>query len=356
MNNYIDYEVGRDTAVSGEVRKIQFTGKSTYIISLPKKWVRDMGLKAGDQFFLSKRGESIVLTPKELVKPKPQSMEATINILSKEDTGAIARKIIAAYLLGYNLIIVNAGGEHITSAQRNSIKDLVRKKLVGTEIIADSINEIRLQVLLSYPELSVQNALRRMCLITVSMYEDALKALKAINKELAREVVQLDDEVDRFGFYILRQLKAAVGNESILKGIGIPSPRACLGYRVVVKFVERVADHSVKIAENIFSLEKKPSEAFITSLYEIGIYSRNLFNDSVKALFSNDYQLAENVVSKSKAIVPLENELIRTISSRIEPKMTSNLRMMVESIRRTAEYAGDIAEVVLNLNVDQLLS
>jgi len=31
-----------------ETRKIQFTGKSSYIVSLPKQWVMDLGLKQGD--------------------------------------------------------------------------------------------------------------------------------------------------------------------------------------------------------------------------------------------------------------------------------------------------------------------
>jgi len=31
-----------------ETRKIQFTGKFTYIISLPKQWITDLGLKLGD--------------------------------------------------------------------------------------------------------------------------------------------------------------------------------------------------------------------------------------------------------------------------------------------------------------------
>jgi len=30
-----------------ETRKIQFTGKSTYIVSLPKQWITDLGLKQG---------------------------------------------------------------------------------------------------------------------------------------------------------------------------------------------------------------------------------------------------------------------------------------------------------------------
>ena len=32
-----------------QIRKIQFTGKSSYIVSLPKDWIKDQGLKQGDQ-------------------------------------------------------------------------------------------------------------------------------------------------------------------------------------------------------------------------------------------------------------------------------------------------------------------
>ena len=32
-----------------ETRKIQFTGKSSYIVSLPKQWIMELGLKQGDQ-------------------------------------------------------------------------------------------------------------------------------------------------------------------------------------------------------------------------------------------------------------------------------------------------------------------
>ncbi|MDH5794347.1 MAG: hypothetical protein OEZ18_07310 [Candidatus Bathyarchaeota archaeon] len=33
----------------------------------------------------------------------------------------------------------------------------------------------------------------------------------------------------------------------------------------------------------------------------------------------------------------------------------ADLRLLVESVRRTAEYATDIAEIVLNLNIDSAL-
>ena len=47
-----------------ETRKIQFTGKSTYIISLPKQWITDLGLKQGDQVSVDRKGiSSLHVTP-----------------------------------------------------------------------------------------------------------------------------------------------------------------------------------------------------------------------------------------------------------------------------------------------------
>ncbi len=42
-----------------------------------------------------------------------------------------------------------------------------------------------------------------------SMSSDAILAVKENNLELAQEVINTDDEVDRFGFYIIRQLKSS---------------------------------------------------------------------------------------------------------------------------------------------------
>jgi phosphate uptake regulator len=340
---------------SEEIRKIQFTGNSTYIISLPKKWVTELGLKVGSQLIISQQNNSLILTPKDMAKPSIPT-EATINISNKDDLDKIVREIVSLYLIGYNFIKVRVKDGRISSLQRNAIKELIRKKLVGTEIISESLNEIKLQILLSYPEISVENALRRMCLIATSMHEDTMQALKDLNKELAKEVIQLDDEVDRFSFYIIRQLKAAVQNEKILKDIGLSNPRDCLGYRVIVKSVERIADHAVKIAENTIILKEKPSEIIFQKLSEMSIFARSVFENSIKSLFKKDYLLADQVVSKAKTIVTLENEAIKEIYPKTGQADISNIRMIMESIRRTAEYASDIAEIVLNLSINQMIT
>ncbi|MGQ9691833.1 MAG: PhoU domain-containing protein [Thermoproteota archaeon] len=267
-----------------------------------------MNLKAGSQIVISKQSDaSLLLTPKELFKPAKLE-EANIIVYQKDDPNTIVRKIIAPYLVGYSFIKIKTKDERITSLQRNFIKNLVRKKLVGTEIISDSPNEMKLQVLLSYPELSVDNTMRRMCLIATAMHEDVMQALKDLNKELAKEVIALDDEVDRFSLYIIRQLKAAVQSERVLRYIGLSTPKDCLGYRLIVKSVERIADHAVKIAENLLLLHEQIDDSVFQKIYEMNYFARSIFNDSIKSLFNKDYLLADNVVTKAKTMAAMENE------------------------------------------------
>jgi len=351
--NYIETKIREQT--NEETRKIQITGKSTYIVSLPKKWVTSLGLKAGSPITITIQDNSLILTPKEMVKPATQPAEAILIVSSKDDPNTIIRTIISLYLVGYNSIVVRTKEERIDTKQISVIKELTRKKLVGTEIISETLNEIKLQTLASYPGLSVENALRRMCIITTSMHRDAIQALKNLDKKLAQEVIQLDDEVDRFSLYIMRQLEVAVQNPKILKEIGLSSPRDCLGYRVIVKFVERIADHAVRIAENILELKEKPNEAVFKILNEISMFAQNVFEDVVKALFKKDYALANQVISKAKTIETIENKAIKEIRPKIKQADISNIKMITESIRRTAEYASDIAEIVLNLNINQII-
>ena len=52
-----------------ETRKIQFTGKSSYIVSLPKQWIMELGLQQGDQIRGVRKGSSTL----KLYPPKFES-------------------------------------------------------------------------------------------------------------------------------------------------------------------------------------------------------------------------------------------------------------------------------------------
>lgn len=60
-----------------ETRRIQFTGKSSYIVSLPKQWVNELGLKQGDQITISREGRSsLKITPVKEQTKSSQGEEA----------------------------------------------------------------------------------------------------------------------------------------------------------------------------------------------------------------------------------------------------------------------------------------
>ena len=340
----------------GETRKIQFTGKSSYIISLPKQWVMDLGLKQGDQIKIIRKGSSTL----ELYPPKFESRiqkkeDATIEIGSEEDASSIVRKLISLYFLGYKTIHVKPKDGRLSPNQRNTVKEAVKRMLMGSEIISDSISGITVQVLVNLLELSVDGAFKRMLHLAESMSSDAILSVKENNSELAQEVINTDDEVDRFGFYIIRQLKIAIQNEHMLKEMGFRNARNCLGYRLIVKNIERVGDHASFIAKDVMEFKKSIKKEILEKLEDMNKFCLSVLNDSCLALFTEDYSKAENTIRKADEIIKYEKKVRDVSKSLKNEEEIYRVKRMTENIKRVSEYASDIAEMVLNMNIEKTL-
>ena len=340
----------------GETRKIQFTGKSSYIVSLPKQWITELGLKQGDQIRMVRKGSSTL----ELYPPKFESRiqkkeDATIEIEGEEETSSIVRKLISLYFLGYKTINVKPKNGRLSVIQRNSVKEAVKRMLMGSEIIADSIGGITVQVLVNLLELSVDGAFKRMLHLAKSMSSDAILAVKENNLELAQEVINTDDEVDRFGFYIIRQLKIAIQNEHMLKEMGFRNARNCLGYRLIVKNIERTGDHAAFIAKDLIEFKKPVKKDILQKLEEMNEFCLSVLDDACLALFKEDYYQAEKTIVKINQITKFEKKVRDASKSLKDDEEIYRVRRMTENIRRVSEYASDIAEIVLNMNIEKTL-
>ena len=340
----------------GEIRKIQFTGKSSYIVSLPKQWIIELGLKQGDQIRMVRKGSSTL----ELYPPKFESRtekkeDAVIEIEGEEEADSIVRKLISLYFLGYKTINVKPKNSRLSPHQRNTVKEAVKRMLMGSEIIADSTSGITVQVLVNLLELSVDGAFKRMIHLAKSMSSDAILAVKENNLELAQEVINTDDEVDRFGFYIIRQLKIAIQNEHMLKEMGFRNARNCLGYRLVVKNIERTGDHAAFIAKDLIEFKKPVKKEILQKLQEMNEFCLSVLDDSCLALFKEDYNQAEKIITKIEEIAKFEKKVRDVSKSLKDDEEIYRVRRMTENIRRVAEYASDIAEIVLNMNIEKTL-
>jgi len=339
-----------------ESRKIQFTGKSSYIISLPKQWIIELGLKQGDHIRMVRKDSSTLeLFPPKLESRNNKNEEAIIEINSEEKASSIVRKLISLYFLGYKTINVKPKNGRLVPTQRNTVKEAVKRMLMGSEIISDSTNGITIQVLVNLLELSVDGAFKRMLHLAKSMSSDAILATKENNVELAQEVINTDDEVDRFGFYIIRQLKIAIQNKHILKEMGFRNPRNCLGYRLVVKNIERVGDHAAFIAKDVLEYKKSIKKEIIDKIENMNEFSLSLLDDASLALFKEDYVEAENIIEKADDIIKYERKIRDASKSLKNEEEVYRIRRMTENIRRVSEYATDIAEIVLNMNIEKTL-
>ncbi|MBI5859149.1 MAG: phosphate uptake regulator PhoU [Nitrosarchaeum sp.] len=338
-----------------ETRKIQFTGKSSYIVSLPKQWVMDLGLKQGDQIRMIRKDSSTLEIYPPKFEPRSQKKEdATIEI-DDEETSSIVRKLISLYFLGYKTINIKPKTGRLSPIQRNTVKEAVKRMLMGSEIISDSSGGITVQVLVNLLELSVDGAFKRMIHLAKSMSNDAILAMRENNLELAQEVINTDDEVDRFGFYIIRQLKIAIQNEHMLKEMGFRNARDCLGYRLVVKNIERTGDHAAFIAKDILEFKKPVKKEIVEKIQEMNEFALSVLDDSCLALFKEDYVQAEKTIERTNEIVKYEKKVRDASKSLKDDEEIYRIRRMTENIRRISEYASDIAEIVLNMNIEKSL-
>jgi len=341
---------------SEEQRKLQVTGGSTFILSLPKDWATKNELKRGSSMMVREEEDgSLSIAPTSLPKKEKQD-EAYIRVLQSDNPDVIMRTAISAYLNGYNILHIRAQGQKpLSSRLRNHLKHFARNYLVGTEIVIDTPEELTLQVLLNYPELTVQNALSRMAIIASSMHKESMSSLRNLDYVSAKAVIETDREVNRFGLYIVRLLKLAVANQRIVKEIGLGTQKECLGYRLIAKSVERTADHATKIAENTLLLKDTVNDELLLKIGELSEMANSMFEKAMEALFKHDFKVAESVIERLSQTHKLEKEaVLRLPTADVEESI--NLRLIIESVRRTAEYASDISEVVLNLNVESVLN
>jgi phosphate uptake regulator len=339
-----------------DLRKIQVTGGSTYIVSLPRNWIDHVGLKKGSVVSLTQNIDlSLNIKPRNLVSPeRGKKVVITINQLAKPES--VVRYLVTSYVKGYNLIQVRSEEKRIDPETRFAIKDFARKKLVGAEILSDVPNELTLQILLSYSELSVKDALKRMSIIATSMHVDAVQTLYAENPRIAKEIINMDDEVDRFSFYIIRLLNVAVMDPLVLKESGIGAPQQCLGYRLITKSIERMADHATNIAENRLALNLVPiNEEILSEFDKISSSAVKTFTASMDAFFNANYDEADKVLESAELTRGMEEEVIHKIIKLAPVEDVPQLRLIVESIVRTSEYGADIAESVLNMTTNEYM-
>ncbi|RJS68601.1 hypothetical protein CW693_04130, partial [Candidatus Bathyarchaeota archaeon] len=151
-------------------------------------------------------------------------------------------------------------------------------------------------------------------------------------------------------FFVIRQLKMAVQNRFMIEEIGLLTSRDCLGYRLIAKSIERIADHAARIGQVTPTLKYPIIDNIIVSISEMSNTSIGVCQEAMKSVYQLNIKQANQAIAKTSKVTKLEKETIEQILlAKLNVRTVIGLRLILESIRRTAEYGADIAEIAINL-------
>jgi phosphate uptake regulator len=324
-----------------ETRKVQVTGGSTYTVSIPKDWATDNGVSAGSEVAFYPEGDSLFMTP----RTGEERTEGTLDIgdLSGEE---LVRAVMTMYVSGFDIIALESA--RITTDQRRTIRKATQS-LVGLEVLEETRDRVVIRDLLDSSELSINNAVTRMRLIALSMLEDAVTALVELDEDLARDVIQRDDDVDRLWMVVSRIFRATLRSPRAAEELGV-SREVCFDYQSAARQLERIADHATKIAHLSLDFETDLPDEVDDALEELHDDAADVTDIAMDALFLDDSDEATHRANEARESVQGIDSHARSIDEllrELDPARAQLLGLVVDSLSRSADYGGNIAETAL---------
>jgi len=336
-----------------ERRKVQVTGKSSCMVALPKKWVREIGLKQGSEVTITKLNSAALLVQAPTGLAQASGGEAVIMMNNDDSQEDVLRRIVSLYVLGFRKITVVAKGGLLTSTEKIVLKDAVRRALIGTESIAESSNALSFHVLLGYSDLGVEGALKKMLSVFESLMNDATSVLENGSQVPADSLSQRHDDVKRFKFYVTRQLNLSL-NQGAPPELRFGN-RDTLGYILIARNLERMTHHAQILLGVTGDLKGAITKQAILHFSSLNQGAWKLVEEALLSLFKRDHQGAGLVVEKSKRFVVMEAGMLDSIR-RSDSRTYYMLHLLMDSQKNIVEYARDIAEVVLDMTVERTIS
>jgi len=187
----------------------------------------------------------------------------------------------------------------------------------------------------------------KMCSLVDEQVQAAIKSVEDENLELAQQVIEKDNKVDKYDNKI----------DKICQKIFALTQPVAMDLRVIMSSLtinnnlERIGDIAVNIAEYIKMIEKKPAFFKQTKLDEMFILTRQMLKDSIDSYIAGDEKLAKTVIESDDKLDQLnfDNhkilvEIMKQNPNNIEPGIA--LLVMSRQLERLGDHCTNVAEDV----------
>jgi phosphate uptake regulator len=331
-----------------EKRKVQKTGGSSYIITLPKEWLTSViqdesEIKGIELGLIVQSDNTLLITPDTAIRKYQRKQN--IDLEKNNDPQYLFRYLISSYVTGFTEIKL-VSSSVITPSIRAAVRKFIQT-VRYQEIIEETEKSIHIKDLLDPEEMPFPNLIQRMSVTAKNMHKDAVFALKTQDSSLLENIIARDDDVDRLHWLMTRITNMLLRDASLSEKLGI-QPETAANMFLLSRNIERIADHAVRFAENALNLINHHLEKDIYTQIETAVsLGLDVFQNSIDALFDNDILKANENIDMVEKLYTL-SQGIMDITFKQESVLAIPLDNIVESIRRLGEYSRDISENVMN--------
>lgn len=232
-----------------EYRKLISFGKSSYVVSLPKAWVTQNKLKKGDLIYFDEAANNLVLQPRPSSTVEEEK-KITINVDGK-DLRRIYRELISAYIQNHKTI--SLVGNDIKGKAKD-IQKLIQN-LVALEILEQDSKKIIAKDFLNLNDISLDQIIRKMDVITHSMLKDCQEMFTEDNYE---NIYHRDSDVNKFRFLIFRIIWYGLENPALIYKKLKLNQRDIFNYWWLAYSLEAIADYAKRIARQMREVQLSP--------------------------------------------------------------------------------------------------
>jgi phosphate uptake regulator len=328
-------------------RKLQRVGYSSFSLTLPREWVTNRGLKAGDILAVIEESDGGLR-----VEPWRERETTSVYRMVVDTTMAptlIRRLVIGTYMLGYDTVVLESPSE-FSAEQLESIRSTVRR-LRGFEIVDVSIRQVVVQSFLDPTRFPVDRLLHRLQSMVSTMLENVLRALEEDRPELASEAQRIRLDVEELYWLIVRQLLLSLRSSGVSRRLGIESPLHAVGTRVVSKTLEEISSFIEAAAGVLAEIRQRASQLDQEVKDELLSYGRlvwDVLRATMKALFNPDiHQLMEASELESQV-----HELARRVADRLaglkDAGLEAPLKSLLWHLQLVDRYCGVILEITVH--------
>jgi phosphate uptake regulator len=128
-----------------EIRKVQLTGGSSYVVTLPKEWVKSQKINKNDPVGLIAQPDgTLLLTSKTTGGREARVKEIEVDDI--KDPVYLYRQLIGIYIMGYSTIVVSSE-KRLAPGMRDSVIGFTQMA-IGPEIMEEDMGAITIKDML----------------------------------------------------------------------------------------------------------------------------------------------------------------------------------------------------------------